>query len=255
MTVTIDERSLGSVKLKTADFYVYMSVVAAAVAFLGFAPTYWAPLLTGTFRGHPVTHLHGAICFSWTLFVVFQTWLAASGRIAWHRSLGMAGVSLATAMTIFGFLATIKLMETAAATGHTEAGKAFAIVPFTSIMFFAVTFIFAIVNLRRPEWHKRLMLLATISILSAAIARWFVFFLAPLGPHGPPPVSVEIMPVLVTAMLLVVVIVFDWRMRGRPHPAYVAGSVAYVAVKVLGVPVSETAAWHAVAGWLMGLAA
>jgi len=55
----------------------------------------------------------------------------------------------------------------------------------------------AIANTRRPEIHKRLMLLAGISLLDAAVARWFLTFLAPPGPPGPPPVPVTIAPAIV----------------------------------------------------------
>jgi hypothetical protein len=150
----MDKSLLGIVDLKATRFYVYMSVSATVVAFLGFAPTYWAPLMSGTFKGHPVIHLHAAIFYSWTLFVVLQTWLAASGKIARHRTLGMAGISLATAMTIFGLLVAIAQMGSFAAAGYADAGEAFAIIPIASIVFFAITFILAIANIRRPEWHK-----------------------------------------------------------------------------------------------------
>jgi hypothetical protein len=252
--IAIDERPLSIVDLKATSFYVYMSVSAAAVAFLGFAPTYWAPLMTGTFKGHPVIHLHAAVFFSWALFVVLQTWLAASRRIAWHRTLGMAGVMLASLMTILGFLVSIMQMRSLAAAGYRETGEAFAIVPLASIVFFAITLILAVANIHRPEWHKRLILLATISILDAPIARWFVVFLAPPDASGPPPVGVDILTATVVAMLLAVAVVYDWRTRRRPHSAYMVGGLAFVTVKVLQVPVSETPAWHAVAGWLLALA-
>jgi hypothetical protein len=250
----MDERQHGIVDLKSTSFYLYMSVSAAAVAFLGFAPTYWAPLMTGTFKGPPVIHLHAAIFFTWTVFVVLQTWLAASGRVARHRTLGMAGISLATLMTIFGLLVTITQVRSLVAAGYRETGEAFAIVPVASIVFFATTFILAVANVRRPEWHKRLMLLATISILDAPIARWFIVLLAPPDASGPPPVGADILPAAVIAMLLAVAVVYDWRTRGRPHRAYVVGGLAFVAIKVLQVPASETPVWHAVAGWLLALA-
>ncbi len=156
--------------------------------------------------------------FAWTLYFAFQTWLAASGRVARHRTIGMIGVSLATAMTIFGFLAAVNVMKRSAAVGLADAGVAFAIVPLSGILFFAVVFTLAVANTRRPEIHKRLMLLAGISILDAAVARWFLTFLAPPGPVGPPPVEVTIVPALTAYLLLLAAIVFDWRTRGRPHP-------------------------------------
>src|SRR5215203_2296742 len=89
-----------------------------------------------------------------------------------------------------------------AAIGLTDAGVAFAIVPLSGILFFAVVFTLAVANTRDPETHKRLMLLAAISILDAAVARWFLTFLAPPGSVGPPPVEVTIIPAFVAYLLL-----------------------------------------------------
>ena len=168
--------------------------------------------------------------------------------------MGMIGVSLATAMTIFGFLAAVNSMKRAAALGPTDAGVAFAIVPLSGILFFAVVFILAIANTRRIETHKRLMLLAGISILDAAVARWFLTFLAPSGAVGPPPVEVTIVPAFTAYLLLVAAIVFDWRRHGRPHPVYIYGGAALVAVKLLNWPISVTPAWHSFAGGILALA-
>ena len=235
-------------------FYFYMALSCAAVAFLGFAPTYWLPMASGTFKANPVVHIHGLIFFAWTLYFVFQTWLAASGRIARHRAVGMIGISFATAMTIFGTMVAINIMKNAAALGLEDEGISFAIVPLSGIGFFAIVFILAVTEIRRPEFHKRLMLLAGISLLDAAVARWFLTFLAPPGPPGPPPVFVTIPPALVAYLLLVVAMVFDWRTRGRPHVVYVVGGIVLVIVKLLNLPVSTTQAWHSFAGGMLALA-
>ena len=231
-----------------------MALACAAVAFLGFAPTYWLPLAHRTFSGSPVIHLHGLLFFTWSLYFVIQTWLAASGRIANHRSIGLIGVSIATAMTMMGFLASVHVMTQSAAIGQADAGIAFSIVPLSGIAFFAAVFALAIANIRRPEVHKRLMLLAGISILDAAVARWFLTFLAPPGPPGPPPVPVTIAPAFVAYLLLVIAMVQDRRTTGRVHPVYICGGIALLAVKVLNWPVSTTSAWHSLAGGILALA-
>src|SRR5882757_7398647 len=177
MTTLTDNRLRVIATDSTRYFYVYMALSCAAVAFLGFAPTYFMPLAKGSFSATPVIHAHGLIFFAWSLFFVLQSWLAASGRIVRHRAIGMIGISLATAMTIFGFLVGVSAMKRSALIGQTDAGIAFAIVPFSGILFFAVVFACAIVAVRQPETHKRLMLLAGISILDAAVARWFLTFL------------------------------------------------------------------------------
>src|SRR5258708_22510508 len=106
-------------------------------------------------------------------------------------------------MTIFGFLAAASALKRAAAAGLTDAGIAFTIVPLSGILFFAVVVTLAIANTRRPETHKRLMLLAAISILDAAVPRWFLTFLAPPGPPRPPPVPLTLPPALTAHLLLV----------------------------------------------------
>jgi hypothetical protein len=239
---------------QTRYFYFYMALACTAIAFLGFAPTYWLPLAKRSFSASPVVHFHGLLFFAWSLYFVFQSWLAASGNFAWHRSMGMIGVSLATAMTIFGFLVSVNSMQRAAAAGLAAEGIAFAIVPLSGIGFFAVVFALAIASIRRPETHKRLMLLAGISLLDAAVARWFLTFLAPPGPPGPPPVPVTIPPALVAYLLLVVAIVFDWRTRGRPHPVYVYGGIALIAIKLLNWPISLSPLWHSFAGGILAMA-
>jgi hypothetical protein len=253
-TLIADVRARTTAASHARYFYFYMALSCMTVALLGFAPTYWLPLASGTFPSLPVIHFHGMLFFTWTLYFTFQTWLAASGRMARHRTVGMIGVSLATAMTIFGFLAAVSALKRAAVAGLTEAGIAFTIVPLSGILFFAVVFGLAVANTHRPETHKRLMLLAAISILDAAVARWFLTFLAPSGPPAPPPVEVTIIPAFVAYLLLVAAIIFDWRTRGRPHPTYIYGGAALVALKLLNWPVSTTSAWHSLAGGLLALA-
>jgi hypothetical protein len=255
MTTLIDTTPpRGIAYSQTGYFYFYMALACTAVAFLGFAPTYWVPMMSRSLSASPVVHFHGLLFFAWSLYFAFQTWLAASGKIIRHRAIGMIGVSLATAMTIFGFLVAVNAMKRSAAAGLTHEGIAFAIVPLSGILFFAVVFALAIANIRRPETHKRLMLLAGISLLDAAVARWFLTFLAPPGPPGPPPVPVTIPPAFVAYLLLVVAIVHDWRTRGRPHPVYIYGGAALIAVKLLNWPISASSFWHSFAGGILAMA-
>jgi hypothetical protein len=254
MAIMTDDRARAAAAAPARNFYFRMALACMATAFIGFAPTYWMPLAHRSFSANAVIHVHGLLFFAWTLYFVFQSWLVSSGQTMRHREWGILGVSFATAMTIFGVLAAINLMKQAVALGMKDAGVAFAIVPLTGIAFFAVIFTMAILARKRTETHKRLMLLAAISILDAAVARWFLTFLAPPGAVGPPPVQVAIMPALVAYLLLVVAIVRDWRTEGRPHPVYVYGGLTLVAIKFLNWPVSTTAAWHSFAGGILALA-
>ncbi len=236
-------------------FYFYMAIACAAVAFIGFLPTYWVPMAAGAFHAAPVYHLHGLLFFSWTLYFIYQTWLGASGRVVRHRDVGLLGVSLATGMIFFGVTVGIVSVKRDTAAGMGEAARTFLIVPLSDILFFATVILLALLNLRRAETHKRLMLLATISLLPAPIARWFLTFLAPPGAaNAVPPVSIATGPVLVASLLLLVAMVHDWRSRDRPHPVYLWGFAAFIAMTLLRAPFSVTPAWQAIAAALTGLA-
>lgn len=234
-------------------FFFQMAIVCAVIAFVGFAPTYWAPLLTGKLNVHPIIHLHGAVFFLWSVYFVYQAWLAASGRLARHRAVGLVGVSLATAMVCVGLLGAVTQMRIAPA-ALVDAHKVFSIVPITVIVFFAGAFTAAITLRRQTDWHQRLILVAAVSILEAPVARWFIVFLAPAGPPGPPPIAVTLLPALLSLLPLFVAMIYDWRTRKAVHPAYVLGGVGFVTLKLLQAPLSETAAWHALATWLLALA-
>lgn len=235
-------------------FFIAMAVACAAIAILGFAPGYWVPLATGSIKANPAVHLHGFIFSAWALFFVFQVWLAESRQFRRHRTMGLISVSFTTLMIVFGAMAAINLMKSAAAVGQAEAGRAFAIVPLGGILFFASVFAWAAANVRHTDWHKRLMLVAAISILDAPIARVLMLIVPPpAGAVGPPPVAVDIVPSIVTLLMISFAAIYDWRTRGALHPAYLWSGGALLVVKLLQGPISGTAAWHAVAGAVLGL--
>lgn len=230
-------------------FYVTMAAIIAAVAFTGFAGTYWLQLPYGTFVGSPMVHLHGLLFSLWTLFFLSQALLVANGRLRNHKAWGLAGISLATAMLFTGIAVAIASLSRRLELGYGDAAREFAIVPITAAMLFATLVLIAMVNLRRPEWHKRLMLVATVSLLQPAIARFFLLARSGGGIEarpgvGPPlPVEFTMTPALIADLFIVAAIVHDWRKLGRPHPAYVWGFGLVLAVQLSRPFVSRTDAW------------
>jgi hypothetical protein len=251
-------------------FYVWMAATCFAIAVLGFMPTYFVPILHGQFNAPPIVHIHGAVLFSWVAFFFMQTWLVASGRTLDHRTWGVLGVSIATAM-VFIVTAVVSMRIAQASLPGQPAGlahdvRAFAWVSMGGLVFIVPVFVLAIVNIRRSEIHKRLMLLMTISMLPAPIARWFLVLMAPpADPNAPlppvglpviavPPVFVSIPPSLVADLLVIAAIVYDWRTRGRPHPVYLIGGAILLLIQMTAVPVSNSPAWQAIAAALGRLA-
>ena len=157
-----------------------------ALVFAGFAPTYYMTFFgdgaRATVSGGPFTllvHLHGALFTGWVLLFVAQTALVASHRLRVHRRLGVAGAMLAAAMILTGTLTAVATAKR----GGTPVGVdplAFLAIPIFDMVLFATFVTAALVLRRNKDMHKRLMLLAYISIIVAAVAR--LPGVAPLGP-------------------------------------------------------------------------
>ncbi|HEX3604102.1 MAG TPA: hypothetical protein VHU43_08420 [Steroidobacteraceae bacterium] len=242
------------VRAESRNFYVWMAGGFLTVAFGGFIPTYWARVATGTFHAEPIIHIHGALLFTWTCFYFVQTLLVAKGRALGHRAWGLAGISLFTAMMCSILVAQETVLARNAALGFSEAALRFSAVTLTAWPLMAVLFILAIVKIRKPESHKRLMTLLMIGIMTPAIARVFLTLFAPPGVGGPPPPFVATPPSLAADLFLVVAVVRDWRMLGRPHPVYVYGGLALLVQQLLTAPIAATAAWIHIAKGFASLA-
>jgi hypothetical protein len=239
--------SASGVRAESRNFYVWMAGAFLLVAFGGFVPTYWAKVATGTFHAEAIIHIHGALLFTWTCFYFLQTALVASGRTLKHRAWGLAGISLFTAMMCSILVGQEAVLARNAALGYGEAALRFSAVTLTAWPLMAVIFTLAIVNIRKPDVHKRLMTLLMIAIMTPALARLFLTFFAPPGAVGPPPPFVAVPPSLAADLFLVVAIARDWRMLGRPHPVYVYGGIALVVQQLLVVPIAATATWMHIA--------
>ncbi len=232
-----------AVRAESRRFYVAIAIVSAAIAFVGFFPTYWWRLANGTFVGTPVQHIHGALFFTWYLFFLSQTVLVASHRTSSHRAWGMAGISIATAMAISMLLVIIDAIQTGELLGVGDARRRFSILPFSTFVLFTAFFALAIVNVKKPDVHKRFMVLASVPMLQAAMARIFMTLFAPPGQIGPPPMIATLAPGAVVDLLLVAAMVYDKRTRGRIHPVYLVGVPLVVLKQLLVVPLSESQVW------------
>ncbi len=161
-------------------------------------------------------------------------------------------------MLCVGIAAVIHGLRGAVAAGFETQAREFAIVPLSIVLSFAGLVAAAIANVRRPDVHMRLMLAATITILTPAIARIVFLLLAPEGSAAPgqgepPTVSFALLPSFLANALLVTAMVRDWRRHGRPNPAYWIAGAGIVAVQIARIPLSVTTTWHSFTTWLLRL--
>ena len=223
-------------------FYTGMAIAAAVVVFAGFAPTYF---LRASYQATPLpTYLqvHGFLFTTWIALFIAQTTLVAARRTNVHRRLGWAMAALAVVMVVVGTTAGIWSMRRQVEAGFAQHAQAFLTTPLFSMVAFAA-FVAAAIRFRRDsQTHKRLMLLATISILDAAVARLPFEFLRTSNWNYLP----------ATDVFLLAAILYDVASRRAVHQAYVWGGLVLVIEQALRIPVGETAAWQAIARAIIG---
>ncbi len=224
--------------------YAGMAMAMLATVLVGFAPTFY---LRAAFAAPPSTalvQLHGILFSAWIILFLTQTVLIARGRTAVHRRLGIGGAILAMALLPVGVITAV----TAARLGRGLPGidpLRFLAIPLTTICVFAATVGTAIHFRRRSDCHKRLMLVATIGIMTPAIVRLLLH--TGLGTSAPP------LAFVLTDLVFVPCLLVDKVRYGRIHPALLWGIGLLLLSQIGRVLVMRTDAWMAVATWLTRL--
>ncbi len=242
-------------------FYLWLSLACLAIGVGGFFATYWLQVALGNFGGTALMHIHGLVFTGWLVLLVGQNWRIAQGRLDHHRAWGLAGISLATAMLVAGYLTAIVGLSDRLASGYGDDARMFLIVPFFSVSMFFAFVVAAMANIRRPEWHKRFIFVATTVALMPAIAR-FVFLYrrgytpgTRPGQFPPNPVNASLISLfIVCAIVIGAGMIHDWRTRGKPHPAWVIGLTVLVGGAILRAPLAATPGWLAFADWTTRIA-
>jgi uncharacterized membrane protein YozB (DUF420 family) len=215
-----------------------MALLMAVTVLIGFGPTYYLRSLFGS----PVTisgsaelttlaRLHGAVFTTWVLLFIVQTALISRRQVAVHRRLGIAGVVLAATMVVVGYVTA----TTAAARGASVPGVpplAFLIVPLSDLVLFSGFVAAAVWQRRNREAHKRLMLMAYVSIIVAAVARFpGVFAMGPIGFFA------------LAFVFALIGMAYDLATRRRIHPVYIWGGAIFAVSVPLRLALSGTQAW------------
>ena len=193
--------------------FLWAGAFGVAVAIIGFAKTFFYPLITGTFTAHPLVYVHGVFLFAWVAFFVAQAWLVHRRKLRSHRKMGWAGGAIAAGVVLSTLaIATLASRRTAASGAHVQANGELLVIMIEMTMFSALI-VSALLVRKRPEVHKRLMLLALIGSLGPA---WFRFR------HYFPEVGNPLFfySVLLADSLILIAAMSDLLRNGRVHWVY-----------------------------------
>jgi hypothetical protein len=213
-----------------------MSLVILGIVYYGFAHTYF---LAGTVHAplpNRLIHIHGAVFTSWIVLLLIQNAFVVTHNVRIHRKLGMWGFGLAASMFVLGILAGVDAMRRGAAIWGLDP-QAFLAIPFTDITLFAILVYASYRNRSNPEAHKRLILIATLAICDAAIAR---FPVAALQQH------ISYQDYIVYGLLLIVA-AYDLISLRRISRTTIWASALVVLFHLTRIPLGQSATWHSFA--------
>ena len=227
----------GSVAVARAP-YVWAGAGAALLVFAGFARTYYLKAVFGTRALPLLLHVHGAVMTLWFVLFLAQVCLVAGRRTDLHRRLGIIGALLAALVVVVDATTIVVRARPHFVPGRSLAGMAFQL---SIVLAFAVLIAAALLLRRRRDIHKRLMLLACISLLQPAIVR------VPLAlMRGNALAAFAVMDLCVLTPVVV-----DTVANRRLHPAFGWGALLIVASQPLSFLIGATHIWTRMATWLL----
>lgn len=210
--------------------------VGAVLAIVGFWARYFGPLLSGMAHKPTIIHIHAAVMVTWLVLFMTQVWFAASRRVRLHTRLGRWVMGYAIVVVVVGLLATSEAFAARLSEGDIVGAQRFLFGPVRDMVFFVPFLTAGWIYRRRPEIHKRIMLVATTILVLPAVSRMaFLGVPVPLWKF-----------MLVWTLPVYLAMAHDFRTKRIIHPVYVVGIAAMLTMRLV-VPLNTSPAWHTVA--------
>jgi len=177
----------------------------------------------------------------WMALFLVQSALISAKRVMWHRSLGTIAFCLPPIMVVLGVIAAIDALRRGVQIGPLDPATSLGI-PLIGIVAFSFIIFASWRARRRPDAHKRLILMATIGLVGAAFGRF------PWDRIGLPPAAGAVTGI---GVLLLVLMAFELVTIRRIHRSTMwAAPLTFLAV-ALAVPIGMTPLWHKFAALLL----
>jgi hypothetical protein len=152
-------------ELLSKRFYFAMAALITAIIVFGFSRTIDRNLLHSPTPVLPIVYVHALVFSTWAVLYLVQNCLVAAAKVALHRRLGKFAA-------VVGALAPVVGVGTAIFNHIGDVEDAFISLPFDDMIGFTIAFSLAIRWRKRPEYHRRLMLVAMCALTGAAFARF-----------------------------------------------------------------------------------
>jgi len=217
-------------------FYLGMSLVLAGLVVWGFSRTVDSNLIHANPPRPWLLWVHGTAFSLWVVFFILQSALVRTRHVSVHRLLGWFGTGLATLMVLLGFTIAVVMARFDGTVLHQPGVGAFLSIPFADMMIFGACIGLAIYWRKKPEYHRRLIFIASCQLMDAAVGRFDYVFNHNL-----------FYPIL--DGLIVLGMVRDWIVDGRVHKVYFYALLPMIVVQSIAMYIwrMNPAWWRAIA--------
>ena len=238
LTARIEKEASTTKQFKTflsRYFYLCMSLVFAALVIAGFGRTVNANLLHANPPRPLLLWVHGAAFSTWVVFFIAQSALVRTRNVSVHRLLGWFGAGLATVMVVLGLAIAVIMTRFDTVVLQQKGVEAFLSIPIVDMTGFGTCIALAIYWRKKPEYHRRLVFIASCLLMDAAIGRFdFMFNHALFFPA--------------LDCLIVLGMVRDWVVDKHVHKVY-----AYALPSLIVLQGLATYTWRVNPQWWQGI--
>jgi hypothetical protein len=216
-------------------FYLSMSLAMAGLVVWAFSRTVNANLFHANPPRPLLLWIHGTAFSTWIVFFIAQSALVRLRKVRVHRLLGWFGAGLSTLMVALGFTIAVVMARFDGVVLHQKGTDAFLSIPFCDMIVFGACMGMAIYWRKKPEFHRRLVFIATCQLMDAAIGRFDFWFDHNLFYAG-------------LDFLIVLGMARDWFVDGSVHKVYRYALPAFIVVQSVAIY-----AWRANPAWWQGI--
>lgn len=153
-------------------FYFFMSLLIAVVVVYGFSHTVDKNLIHPTVPRPFLLYVHAAVFSAWVIFFIVQSTLVRAHNVGLHRQVGWFGVALGVAIPVLGVSTAVTMARFNMLHLKSTDAPADLIVPLFDMVAFTVPFVLAVSWRKEPEFHRRLILIASCTLTAAAFGRF-----------------------------------------------------------------------------------
>ena len=221
------------------SFYLALGLWMVALVVVGFWPTYYGPLLSGTFDLKPIVEIHAVVFSGWIVLFVAQTFLVYTGRLKWHRKVGWFAVGYATLMVGVVITALAMRFSDHMAAGDIREAHRSLVISSVDLLLFSGFLTAAIAYRKKAQIHKRLIIVATVVLMGPAVGRMTFLSAVPLL-------------LLLLHSPILFGMAFDFAIRRRVHAVYIIGLILHL-VSLVRLPLQDSEVWFSFSKWVYGL--